>query len=195
MGKIIEKSRENQPLPQLNFTASVGFPRPKRRDANSETSSESGSIFARQFKRMKKAKEPPKPVTEVSLPSQSFVVSGSERDSIHAENIAKMKEMSEDEILEERQRLIATMDPAIIAFLKSRRQKEDTKMNRTPTIQEQNEAAENMEIDEIETASEILKQPKAEKWLNFKTVETGKLAWMKSIEMPKIDKKQSFEAR
>ncbi|XP_044261913.1 RNA polymerase II-associated protein 1 [Tribolium madens] len=192
LGKIVEKHPEKSPLPQLNFNTSGGFPKPKRRDASSEASNDGGSIFARQFKRLKMGKDPPKPVPEVSLPSQSFVLSGSERDSIHSENIQKMKSMSEEEILEERERLMSTMDPALIAFLKSRRRK-DT--NRTPTIQEQNQAGESMEIEEIETASEILKQPQVEKWLNFTTVETGKLAWMRNVETPKIDKSKSFEAR
>ncbi|EFA10420.1 RNA polymerase II-associated protein 1 [Tribolium castaneum] len=195
VGKIVEKLADKTALPLLNFSTNGGFPKPKRRDASCEASSDGGSIFARQFKRMKGGKGPPKPVPEVALPSQSFVLSGSEKDSIHAENVQKMRGMSEEEILEERERLMATMDPAIIAFLKSRRREQDARMNRTPTIQEQNEAAENMDVDEIETASEILKQPQAEKWLNFKTLETGKLAWMKGVEMPKIDKNKSFEAR
>ena len=90
-----------------------------------------------------------------------------------------------------------TMDPAIIAFLKNRRQKveAEVKVNRNPTIEEQNAAARNMEVEDIDTTSEILKNPDAEKWLNFKVFESSKLAWMKGVEVPKIEKSRSYEAR
>ncbi|KAJ3642874.1 hypothetical protein Zmor_025623 [Zophobas morio] len=195
LGSIIEKTPQTHTLPRLNFNTNRGFPAPKRRDAGVDSAQGSGSIFAKQFKRAKKSEDVK--ISEERLPSQSFVVTGSERNDIHEENIKKMKEMSEKEILEERQRLMETMDPAIIAFLKNRRQKveAEVKVNRNPTIEEQNAAARNMEVEDIDTTSEILKNPDAEKWLNFKVFESSKLAWMKGVEVPKIEKSRSYEAR
>ncbi|KAJ8946888.1 hypothetical protein NQ318_008244 [Aromia moschata] len=131
---------------------------------------------------------------KVELPTQSYVLSGSDSRDIHEENLNIMKSMSEEEIREEREKLIATMDPAIVAFLKSRRKKEINE-NRNPTIKEQNEAASDINIEEIQTPSELLKQPSAEKWLNFDIIETNKLAWMKDMDVPKVDKSKQFEAR
>lgn len=129
-----------------------------------------------------------------SLSSQSYILTGSDSKQIHEENLEVMKSMSEEEILEEREKLMSTMDPAIIAFLKSRRKKEVIK-NRNPTIKEQNMAAENITLEEIETPAELLMQPNAEKWLNFNIVEANKLTWMKDVDIPKIDKSKQFEAR
>ncbi|XP_023028847.1 RNA polymerase II-associated protein 1 isoform X2 [Leptinotarsa decemlineata] len=174
-----------------------------------------GSIFSRQFKKQKKEEFPMDvdsiPITENSvsikektenysletvkhLPSESYVVTGSDSKQIHEENVNLMKTMSEKEILEEREKLIATMDPAILSYLKSRRKKEKVE-TRNPTIKEQNEIAENIDIADIETPSDVLAQPKAEKWLNFDVIETNKLAWMKNIDIPKLKKSEQFEAR
>lgn len=129
-----------------------------------------------------------------NLPLKSYILSGSDSAQIHEENLNVMKNMTEDEIREEREKLIETLDPAILAYLKSRR-KNEVLQNRNPTIKEQNEAAAHVKMEEIETASEILGQPKAEKWLNFDVVEINKLAWMKDIDIPKLKKSEKFEAR
>jgi hypothetical protein len=195
LGRIVEKIPQNCERPGLNFSKSYGFPTPKRRDANSTNTQGGGSIFASQFKKLKRDKEPSKPQSEVNLPSQSFVLTGTEKDAIHEENIRKLREMTEEEILEERNKLLEAMDPAIIAFLKSRRRKEAPQANRNPTIQEQNEGGQNMDVEQLETACDVLRQSHSEKWLNFSTIETNKLAWMEDVKLPKIEKNKSFEAR
>lgn len=129
-----------------------------------------------------------------SLPTKSYILTETERAQIHEDNLNIMKGMTEEEIKEEREKLIASMDPAIIMYLKSRRKKEILQ-NRNPTIKEQNQAAEDVNIEELETPSEILARPKADKWLNFDVVETNKLAWMKNIDIPNIKKSGKFEAR
>lgn len=175
-----------------------------------------GSIFAQQIKKMKKdnadstqdepmevdgenvIKEVQEFKTFVSkkqnLPVKSYILTGSESDHIHEENLNVIRNMTEEEITEEREKLISTMDPAIIAYLKSKRKKEIIK-NDIPTIKEQNEAAEDVKIEEIDTACEILGQNHAEKWLNFNVVEANKLAWMKNFDIPKLKKSDNFEAR
>ncbi|KAJ8917851.1 hypothetical protein NQ315_010764 [Exocentrus adspersus] len=218
---VAERKPEQRTVPCFQFVKGKGFPQAKRRDPS--VSSGKGSIFSRQIKRMKNEELPMEtdtvPLTEnalriqertsveaaadevavsklpdASLPSQSYVLTGSDSKQIHEENLQVMKSMTEQEILEERQKLIATMDPAIVAFLKSRRKKE-VLQNRNPTIKEQNTAFGNIQVEEIETPAELLKQPTAERWLNFDTVETSKLAWMKDVDIPEINKSKQFEAR
>lgn len=188
LGKIVEKTADDFQRHRLNFNAKEGFPKPKRR-SNVDAAGNSTSIFAQQFKKVRR--ESNKPFRKLS--TKSVLVAGKTGEEIHADNIKKMQAMSEADILEEREHLIATMDPAIIAFLKSRRQTEDAKVNRNPTIQEQNEAALDVDPASLETTQEILNQ--ADNWINFNAIETNKLAWMKDLDLPKINKKKSFEAR
>lgn len=129
-----------------------------------------------------------------NLPSKSYILNGSDSGQIHEENLNIMRNMTEEEIKEERNRLFETMDPAIIAYLKSKRKKEIVQ-NNNPTIQEQNEAAEDVKLEDIDMATEVLAQPKSEKWLNFDIVESNKLAWMKNVDIPNMKNFENYEAR
>lgn len=129
-----------------------------------------------------------------SQPSQSYILTGSDSEQIHEENLNKMKSMSEAEILEEREKLVATTDPAIIAFLKSRRRKEVIE-NRNPTIEEQNTDDEYYNGEIIDNSLEEFLRPIADDWLNFDTVEASKLSWMKDVPIAKYIKAKDFEAR
>ncbi|XP_018578046.1 RNA polymerase II-associated protein 1 isoform X2 [Anoplophora glabripennis] len=217
---ITEKKPEIRNVSVFKFSKGNGFPQAKRRDLT--VAHGKGSIFSQQTKKIKREESPMETdsilisestisikeksftdpsssksniiVKGESLPSQSYILTGSDRKQIHEENLEVIKSMPEAEILEEREKLIATLDPAIIAFLKSRR-KQEIFENRNPTIKEQNMAAQNVNIEEIETPAELLTQPSAEKWLNFNTIETNKLAWMKNVDIPNIDKSKQFEAR
>lgn len=128
-----------------------------------------------------------------NLPSKSYILTGSDSHQIHEENLNIIRSMTEEEIIEEREKIMTTMDPAIIAYLKSRRKK--VLQNHNPTIKEQNETANDINLEELESPSEILTNPKAEKWLNFDVIEANKLAWMKNINIPQIKKSDKFEAR
>lgn len=132
---------------------------------------------------------------KVSKPQESCVLTNRDRDQIHKENTEKLKSMTENEILEERNKLIATMDPAIIAFLKSRRKELEITEAGTAGISELNDAGKNINIEEITATSTILKQLEVEKWIHFGSVETNKLAWMKDVIMPKVTADEKYEAR
>lgn len=129
------------------------------------------------------------------IPSSSNIITGNDREQIHLENIARLKSMSEKEILEEREKLLTTLDPAIVAFIKSKHKKIKEEQTGVKAIAEMNEAGRQVSLEEIETPSEILNRPEAEKWVNFNTVETSKLAWMKSVECKEKIVKAEFEAR
>lgn len=45
--------------------------------------------------------------------------------TIHQENVMKLASMTPAEIEEERRKLLTTMDPSIVEFLKSRRKREN----------------------------------------------------------------------
>lgn len=127
------------------------------------------------------------------LPQQSYIITGVDSDQIHQENINMLNKMSEREILEEQQRLLSTLDPDIVRFLKSKRK------HTGPTSAPENK--ENIfeppvDVQQIETPREILKNHGSEKWLNFDLIEQEKLQWMKNIDLPrKPNDNQEYEAR
>lgn len=162
----------------------------------------SGSIFSRQIKKLRREavtdnandvimkdsfKEDDNSVELIG----SSVLLKEDLESIHQKNLDKLNTMSKNEIIEEREQLLATTDPAIIAFLRDRRHKKQ-KIETRPSIAEQNKAA---NIEDIMIPTEILKQPNAEKWLNFDILEINKLAWMKNIDLPKLKEDGKYEAR
>ncbi|CAH1115181.1 unnamed protein product [Psylliodes chrysocephalus] len=216
---IIEKKSET-PQSLFKFNKGKGFPQAKRRDLTVDSGK--GSIFAQQMKKLKKEEnipmetdtipidietivikektDPSTSKTNVStssksehLPSESSILSGSESKSIHQENLNIIKNMTQEELNDEREKLISMMDPAIIQFLRSRKKKDVIKTRNLP-ISEQNKAGEDMNVEEMETTADILTQPMADRWLNFDVVEANKLAWMKNIDIPKM-KADKFEAR
>lgn len=131
-----------------------------------------------------------------NLPSHSFIVTGQDKDIIHQENLERINEMTEEEILEERNKLMSTMDPAIVAYLKSKRHQMAKLVDRPPsTAEEQIKAAENITSASLSTVSQILSQPDADNWLNFNKMEITKLAWMKDIDMNTLKGKENYEAR
>lgn len=163
-----------------------------------------GSIFAQQIKKLKKEHKSSaesnsnieEPDGKSNFPSQSYVVSGKDRDVIHQENVNLLRNMNEEDIMKERKNLLESMDPAILAFLKDRRKTYKESDAGKPSIAEQNKVNDT-NIEEITTPISILSQSDAEKWLNFNVVEMSKLAWMKDIKIDKkkIKKNTQFEAR
>ncbi|KAL3269976.1 hypothetical protein HHI36_009031 [Cryptolaemus montrouzieri] len=220
IGRIIEKRKidDNSSAGSLAFNKNYGFPKAKRRDVTVKTSS--GSIFSQQMRQKVQGNSSKlgsflsstnnnldKDVVAMDMDVEndsnlkignlvkgSKILSDADKDEIHLKNIDVLKTMPESEILEEKERLLSTMDPAIISFLKARRREQIPKSS-NPSITKQNEAGHNINIDKLMATAEILDNPDAEKWLNFDLLETHKLAWMKEIEVAKIDKSRAFEAR
>ncbi|KAF6215285.1 hypothetical protein GE061_010037 [Apolygus lucorum] len=53
--------------------------------------------------------------------TRSFVVSGDHASRIHQDNLLKLSRMSHHEIQEEREKLLSTLDPGLVEFLRNRR--------------------------------------------------------------------------
>ncbi|XP_062491730.1 RNA polymerase II-associated protein 1 [Pezoporus occidentalis] len=158
-------------------------------------------------------------ITGEGLGSQK---SEEEVQAIHRENLEKLQSMSEEEILQEQERLLAQLDPSLVAFLKSRRggnegQKKELKMeqNRQEEFVESLSVAqhgvrsslsmqesgldesvreeENMKV-EI-TDDDLPVKPKKE-WIHMDNVEFEKLEWMKDLPLPQQKKtKKGMQAR
>ncbi|NXT67421.1 RPAP1 protein, partial [Chaetops frenatus] len=158
-------------------------------------------------------------ITGEGLGSQK---SEQEAQAIHKENLEKLQSMSEEEILQEQARLLAQLDPSLVAFLKSQRgnnegQKKELKMelNRPeefveslPVVQhgaksplsmqdsgleEPIRKEENMKVEVTE--DDLPVKPRKE-WIHMDNVEFEKLEWMKDLPSPRQKKtKKGMQAR
>ncbi|NWS69898.1 RPAP1 protein, partial [Crotophaga sulcirostris] len=161
----------------------------------------------------------PRLITGEGLGSQK---SEQEAQAIHEENLKKLQSMSEEEILQEQERLLAQLDSSLVAFLKSRRggnedQKKELKMEQNrpeefvkslPVAQhgvgsslsmqelglEESVRKEENTKEEI-TEDDLPVKPKKE-WIHMDNVEFEKLEWMKDLPSPRQKKtKKGMQAR
>uniref|UniRef100_A0A8D2PHG6 RNA polymerase II associated protein 1 n=1 Tax=Zosterops lateralis melanops TaxID=1220523 RepID=A0A8D2PHG6_ZOSLA len=131
-----------------------------------------------------------------------------EAQAIHRENLEKLQSMSEEEILQEQARLLAQLDPSLVAFLKSQRgnnegQKKELKME----LNRPEEFVESLIsfIAALESKTDISFSPHKDddlpvkprkEWIHMDNVEFEKLEWMKDLPSPRQKKtKKGMQAR
>ncbi|NXA44577.1 RPAP1 protein, partial [Nothocercus julius] len=132
--------------------------------------------------------------------------------AIHNENLEKLQSMSQEEILQERERLLAQLDSSLVAFLKSRhdgnedQKKELKEQNRleesletvpmaehnvgASTFLQESDMEESLKKEEntvVELADNLPVKPKKE-WIHMDNVEFEKLEWMKDLPPPRQKK-------
>ncbi|XP_050830960.1 RNA polymerase II-associated protein 1 isoform X2 [Serinus canaria] len=158
-------------------------------------------------------------ITGEGLGSQK---SEQEAQAIHKENLEKLRSMSEEEILQEQARLLAQLDPSLVAFLKSQRgnnegQKKEFKkeLNRLEEFVESVPAAQHgvrsslsmqesgleehvrkEENRKVEIMDDDLPVKPRKEWIHMDNVEFEKLEWMKDLPLPRQKKtKKGMQAR
>ncbi|NXA36352.1 RPAP1 protein, partial [Eudromia elegans] len=141
--------------------------------------------------------------------------------TIHKENLEKLQSMSQEEILQEQERLLAQLDSSLVAFLKSRRDgNEDQKkglkkeqdrleesletismaqhnVEASPSLQgsDMEESIVQEENTKEEITDNLPVKPKKE-WIHMDHVEFEKLEWMKDLPPPRQKKtKKGMQAR
>lgn len=138
---------------------------------------------------------------------------------IGMENDALLQGMSREEILQEKRLLEERLDPSLIAFIKSRKRKEDDrgKMNKSKIETEikerineeisnkraKEENDEKMECEEAsqdsqlpEPAKEILQEAEDKNYVHMDHLEIDKLKWMGNVPEPKEPSKdEPYNAR
>lgn len=146
--------------------------------------------------------------SNINLPNKSYVLSSKEAAIIHEENVKLLSGMSEQDILEERRKLISTLDPKLIEYLKSKRQEieqsdqKSSKLDQASTDVKTEMIEENMDTTVSVSGNDnlwendVLSHPEVNKWLHFDSLENDKLEWMKHIEeSKKIKADEPYEAR
>ncbi|NXM00645.1 RPAP1 protein, partial [Tyrannus savana] len=158
-------------------------------------------------------------ITGKGLGSQK---SEQEAEAIHKENLEKLRSMSEEEILQEQARLLAQLDPSLVAFLKSQRgnnegQKKELKMEQNrpeefveslPVAQHGTRSSLSMqelgleeslrkeENTKVEITDDDLPVKPRKEWIHMDSVEFEKLEWMKDLPSPRQKKtKEGMQAR
>ncbi|KAK0043487.1 RPAP1 [Biomphalaria pfeifferi] len=114
-----------------------------------------------------------------------------EPQKIHEENLQKLSSMSEQDILEEQQKLIQTLDPKLVEFLKARRKDKVQQMNasrdattKEKTFSVKRENKKQQKNSGSPTSKEELPFKPQGTWLNMSNVEREKLEWMKDLPAP-----------
>lgn len=193
VGKVDQMEIENTP-------EGDGFPKPPQIVTKAFKDTGGKSIFS-QFKvkavntRDNKDVEAMETDEPVAGPSQN------PKADIHEQNMQTLSQMSQEEILAEQKKLLQTMDPKAIEFLKNKRaappsaslQKPLAKSPRAKAAEPKKPLPEVADIP----ALDFLKDEGSGNWLHFDVLETEKLEWTKNLEKTckTLKPGQEFEAR
>lgn len=126
---------------------------------------------------------------------KSNIVENADAVSIHNENAEYLQKMGEDQILEERNRLLGSMDPSLVQFLKGKRKAKLPKV--TENVSSDVEMKESKPKAETLPDIDVLKDENSKNWLHFDVIEPAKLEWMRDLpkNMPELKPGEEYEAR
>ncbi|XP_059621137.1 RNA polymerase II-associated protein 1 [Phlebotomus argentipes] len=195
LGDIVERhpesqsgARSDEPMVEESF--------PKTEKIDIHTKSVGKSIFAKLQEKKAKNTSPESSKTE-KIPcfgEKSYIVTGSESSTIHEENIRTLSQMSKEEIEEEREKLMRTIDPKLLDFIRSKRQKpEPMEVDEISVPSTSAESKDRMEVPDVD----ILQSDERKNWVNFDKFEADKFQWMQNVpkNIPKLKPGETFEAR
>ncbi|XP_044128216.1 RNA polymerase II-associated protein 1 isoform X1 [Bufo gargarizans] len=152
--------------------------------------------------------------TDAARTDRSYLVTGDglrsstgyeEAERIHQENVEKLKALSQEEILQERNRLMSQLDPKMVAFLRSKRENQTTHENTSSAEERQsvdmehphcpaatNSSEQTSSKDEenpsLPSVDDLPVKPQKE-WVHMEKVELEKLEWIKDL--PQIRQKKT----
>ncbi|XP_048259249.1 RNA polymerase II-associated protein 1-like [Haliotis rufescens] len=127
----------------------------------------------------------------------SATLGTSEARKIHEENLDKISTMTQEEIDEERKKLMEMMDPKLLAFLTSKKKvKSEIKEMETETNLRENVASGKKISKKKGHSDPVLPVQPDPTWVHMEKVEYDKLEWMRDLPPPKTgDAKNGLPAR
>ncbi|VVC91933.1 unnamed protein product [Leptidea sinapis] len=203
LGDIVEKTSDIQVELDFKQMPSQGFPVVTNQKDFSVKRNASTSITQEKMN----VDEPPGNEMDSTnlhnnLPNQSYIVSTDDANAIHKDNIDILSKMSEKDILNEQHKLLNSLDPKLIEFIKSKRSamsKGKEGIIRTPINSDEKENSmditEESLADDILWDNDVLSHPHINKWLNFDKLERDKLDWMQGLQEHGIKPDEPYEAR
>lgn len=158
----------------------------------------SKSIFAQIHSKSSGAAKPSGPVpseTKLDFGTKSNILNCTDAGSIHKENAEYLQKMDENHILEEQKRLLSTMDPSIVKFLKDKRKAAQRLHKPEPCDIEMDEKK--PKLEPMASDIGVLSDENSKKWVHFDVIEPAKLEWMRDLpkNMPELKPGEQFEAR
>lgn len=133
---------------------------------------------------------------EMDFGTKSHVIENAEAESIHKENIELLQNMSKEQILEERKRLLGSVDPALVQFLKNKRKANLSKIVENNTSTDIKMQRVDPKVDPL-PEMDVLKDENSQNWLHFDVIEPSKLEWMRDLpkNLPDLKPGEQYEAR
>lgn len=127
---------------------------------------------------------------------QSNIVCSTDADTIHKENVQFLQSHAEEEILEQQKRLLSTLDPSLVNFLKAKRKSKlnQVKENISSDVEMKEATAQKIaSLPDID----VLKDVNSKNWQHFDVIETEKLEWMRDLpkNLPELKPGEQYEAR
>lgn len=129
----------------------------------------------------------------------STLVTGSWADEIHKENLEVLKNMSNEEILAEKNKLESSIDPRLLAFIRSKKNLKAKNLSKPHKIElETTVYPEKMDIETELQIPDFVKVMGAEgikqEWVHMDALEVEKLKWMNDLQTEEINSMQSMES-
>ncbi|EDW18015.1 RNA polymerase II-associated protein 1 [Drosophila mojavensis] len=169
---------------------------------NQQNNNKSKSIFAQKFNKNEKlnanSSHSDPQHNEVQMETSSIIQDTELSKEIHEENQNILSQMREEEILAERQKLLSSLDPALIELLKKKRAIQAANAKKAkPLPNNHHDSPVIAALSDSNPAHELLQQSDEGNWLNFNLVEEHKLAWMRDIpaRIAQLKPGQQFNAR
>ena len=144
----------------------------------------------------KAPKEFSAPSTSSNFREKSNLLTEHDTENIHQENLRTISQMSPEQIMKEQEALRQSLDPALLEFLKSKRnrQPEEKKPEEQEVIPKK---LQKVQEDIVPPSLDFLEDDQAKNWMHFDVFEPEKLEWTKDIQrtFSKLKKGEEFEAR
>lgn len=156
----------------------------------------SKSIFAQLHSKSSEVKSAAKQnETKLDFGPKSHILECTDAGTIHKENTEYLEKMDENHILAEQKRLLTTMDPSIVKFLKEKRKAahkiQKIESNDIEMVEKK------PKLESVASDIDLLKDENSKKWLHFDVIEPAKLEWMRDLpnNMPELKPGEQYEAR
>lgn len=195
IGDVVERKYENESMEMEYDDESFedhGFPKPKPIDVRSFKGTLGKSIFSQMMS---------KTGVEACAEEEQMETEGEsdptiDLQKIDEENNRILSGMSQEEILEEQAKLLKSLDPKLIEFMRLKQKLKD--QQKTPSAPPRRPVpAVKPTAPEDFPDLDFLKDEQAKNWLHFDVLEPEKLEWTRNIEKTFANLKpgESFEAR
>ncbi|XP_017071605.1 RNA polymerase II-associated protein 1 [Drosophila eugracilis] len=190
-----------------------GSNRPAFQETQQAKTSKPLSIFAKKLLGASSTnQEVPKNQSDSARIERSSIIKDAKLgQELHQENLNVLNQMSEQDILAEKEKLLASLDPSLIALLSKKRQASQNSIQKKgspkliepppqppmPALASKVEDPHISFLPDSNPAIELLQQSDKGNWVNFNLVEEHKLAWMRDIpaKISELKPGEQFNAR